>query len=75
VSAKGVNPRRFEYVEKVLKNGLPDGRKRFILYCGARYLINVKGLNEDEALNEIADFIARSEELPEFRGDGKVYES
>ena len=73
-----VRPRRcgrFNYIEKVLERGLEDGRKRFILYCAARYLVNVKGLEVREAINEIMYFIEKSEELPDFKGNGKVYES
>jgi hypothetical protein len=29
-------------VEKVIEKGLPDGRKRFILYVLSAYLVNVR---------------------------------
>jgi hypothetical protein len=40
-------------VEKVIERGLPDGRKRFILYVLSAYLVNVKRLiNELASLNQ-----------------------
>ena len=66
---------KFDYIEKVLERGLRDGRKRFILFCAARYLVNVKGLEVREAINKIMQFVERSEMLPNFRGNGRVYES
>jgi hypothetical protein len=37
-------------VKKVIEKELPDGRKRSILYVLSAYLVNVKGLSEEEAL-------------------------
>ncbi len=58
----------YDWIEKVLENGLEDGRKRFILYVASRYLVNVKGLSEEQALEVLKGFAAK-------RGSGKVYES
>ena len=58
----------YEWIEKVLEKGLDDGRKRFILYIASRYLVNVKGLSEEQALEVLKDFVAK-------KGSGKVYES
>jgi|ECHnycMinimDraft_1075156.scaffolds.fasta_scaffold11675_1 hypothetical protein len=57
----------FSWVERVLDQGLEDGRKRFILYVGSRYLVNVKGLEEDDALEALRAFYER--------GGGKVYDA
>jgi hypothetical protein len=40
-------------VEKVIEKELPDDRKRFILYILSAYLVNVKGLSEEEALQVV----------------------
>ena len=60
--------RNYDWVEKVLDEGLDDARKRFILYVGSRYLVNVKGLSEDEAIKRLEEFYNK-------KGGGKVYES
>jgi len=63
-------PRKLNYdwVEKVLDEGLDDARKRFILYVGSRYLVNVKGVSEDEAVKRLEEFYSK-------KGGGKVYDS
>ncbi|AWR97427.1 DNA primase noncatalytic subunit PriX [Acidianus sulfidivorans JP7] len=58
----------YSWIEKILENGIPDGRKRFILYVASRYLVNVKGLSEDEALEKIKEFYYKS-------GSGKIYDA
>jgi hypothetical protein len=40
-------PRRYEWVEKIIEEGFPDGRKRLMLYVLSAYLINVKRLSEE----------------------------
>jgi len=39
---------------------VPDGRARLILYVISRYLVNVLGLDEEEAVQEITAFIENS---------------
>jgi hypothetical protein len=46
-------PRRHEWVEKIIENGLPNGRKRFILYVLSAYLENVRRLSEEEAIQVV----------------------
>ncbi|AAK40821.1 DNA primase noncatalytic subunit PriX [Saccharolobus solfataricus] len=58
----------YSWIEKVLEMGLQDSRKRFILYVASRYLVNVKGVNEDEALQTLKEFYYKLQ-------SGKVYES
>ncbi len=52
---------------------MPDGRHRLILYVIARYLVNVKGLDERDAISEILDFVQRS--CKNYGNCSKVYES
>jgi len=47
-------------VEKIIEKGLPDGRKRFILYVLSAYLVNVKRLSEEEALQVVQEFLENS---------------
>lgn len=65
----------YNYVDEILRRGLEDGRKRFILYCASRYLVNVLNMNVDEALNKLMEFAEKSEKLPGFTGDGRIYRS
>jgi hypothetical protein len=52
---------------------LPNGRKRLMLYVLSAYLVNVKGLSEEEALHVVEEFLYNSYGN---HGDcGKVYES
>ena len=65
--------RRYDWIEKIIKKGLPDGRKRFILYVLSAYLVNIKGLSEESALQVVKEFLENS-----CRNHGncsKVYES
>ena len=64
---------RFSWVEKVVEKGLPDGRKRFILYVLSAYLVNVKRLDEDEALHAVQEFLDNS--CKNYGKCEKVYES
>jgi hypothetical protein len=60
-------------VEKVIEKGLPDGRKHFILYVLSAYLVNVRGLSEEEALQVVQGFLENS--CKNFNNCEKVYES
>jgi hypothetical protein len=51
---------RYSWVEKVVERGLPDGRKRFILYVLSAYLANVRRLSEEEALQVVQGFLENS---------------
>ncbi len=66
-------PRSYGWIEKVLRRGLPDGRRRFMLYIASKYLVNTLRLGEDEAVEILMDFAERSEKRPDFRGSGKIY--
>lgn len=65
--------KRYSYIEIVLERGLPDGRKRFILYVASRYLVNVKGLSVDEALEALRGFLEAS--CRNHGNCGRVYDS
>ncbi len=52
--------RRYEWIEKLIETGVPDGRARLILYVISRYLTNVKGLSVEEAQEQIRIFIQAS---------------
>gem|GEM_PF-292443 len=56
-----------EWIDKVLEKGLKDGRKRFILYVASRYLLNVKGLTEEETVERLKEFY--------YKGGGRVYDT
>jgi len=51
---------RYAWMERLLGQGVPDGRKRLILYVLARYLANVKRLGEEEALEALRGFLEAS---------------
>jgi hypothetical protein len=67
------NRGRYEWIEKVVEKGLPDGRKRFMLYALSAYLMNVKGLSEEEALQVVREFLENS--CKNFGRRDEVYES
>ncbi|BBD72388.1 hypothetical protein HS1genome_0777 [Sulfodiicoccus acidiphilus] len=46
----------YSWIDKVLEKGLGDGRKRFILYVASRYLVNVKSMDEETALDVLRKF-------------------
>jgi hypothetical protein len=66
-------PRRYEWVEKIIEKGLPDGRKRFILYVLSAYLVNVKRLSEEEAIQAVQEFLENS--CRNYNNCEKIYDS
>ena len=56
--------RRYKWIEKILANGLPDGRKRFIYRCAAPYLASKIGkeMDREQALAILASFVKKSME-------------
>ena len=63
----------YRWVERVVENGLPDGRHRFILYVLSAYLENVRQLSIEEAYQVIKKFIENS--CKSFNNCSKVYDS
>jgi len=51
---------RYAWMDRLLGQGAPDGRKRLILYVLARYLANLKRLGEEEALEALREFLGAS---------------
>jgi len=57
------------FIRRVIEaSGLPDGRKRILLYWLIPYWINVEGLSVDEAVERAKEWISR-------QAGGKIYES
>ncbi len=65
-------PSSYKWIERVLRTGLPDGRRRFILFVASKYLVNILGKPEDEAVEILLDFAEKSERLPGFCGSGRI---
>ncbi len=64
---------RYEWIDKVIEKGLPDGRKRFILYVLSAYLVNIRNLSEEEAIAEVKRFLDNS--CRNYGNCEKIYES
>jgi len=64
---------RYEWVEKIIEKGLPDGRKRFLLYVLSAYLVIVKRLSEEEAIQVVQEFLENS--CRNHNNCGKIYDS
>ncbi len=64
---------KYSWVETVIRQGVPDGRSRLILYVISRYLINVKQLPADEARLAIKEFIDNS--CKNYGNCSKIYDS
>jgi hypothetical protein len=64
---------KYRWIEKIIERGLPDGRKRFILYVLSSYLVNVLSLSDDEAITKMKDFLDAS--CRNFGNCKKIYDS
>lgn len=51
---------RIKWIEDVVEKGLPDGRKRFILYALTPYLATTLEVEEEEALEIVRRFLENS---------------
>ncbi len=65
--------REYEWVERLIESGVPDGRSRLILYVISRYLLNVRGFSPEEAEAIIDSFIEAS--CRNHGNCGKIYKS
>ena len=63
----------YDWVESLISRGVPEGRKRLILYVISRYLVNVKGLEPGEAEEAIQGFIDAS--CSNHGNCGRIYRS
>ncbi|MEM0040772.1 MAG: DNA primase noncatalytic subunit PriX [Thermofilum sp.] len=61
------------WIWKVVEKGLPDGRKRFLLYVLIPYLVNINNKSEDEILEICRTFLENS--CKNHGNCDKVYES
>jgi non-catalytic primase subunit PriX-like protein len=59
--------RRYDYVEELLKHPASDGRHRFVWLVLAPYLVNVRNLENDEAIEKIRGFVAVAGETGDLR--------
>jgi hypothetical protein len=64
---------RYQWINTIIRRGVPDGRSRLILYVISRYLVNIQGLSDEEAQAEIDSFIEAS--CKNFGNCGKIYKS
>ncbi|MEM1610479.1 MAG: DNA primase noncatalytic subunit PriX [Sulfolobales archaeon] len=69
----GHSVKRYSWIEKIVSTGLPDGRKRFLLYVLTPYLATILKLEEEEALKIAREFLDNS--CRNYGSCGKVYES
>ena len=69
----GVGKRRIEWVERLIRAGARDGRKRLIGLAILPYLANYLGLSDEEVLAACREFIENS--CRNFRNCGKIYNS
>jgi len=64
---------KYKWIEKIIEKGLPDGRKRFILYVLSSYLVNVLSLGDNDAFERLREFIENS--CRNFNNCEKIYDS
>ena len=72
-SPRAARSRYYDWIERILVEGVPDGRRRLILYVISRYLLNVKGLAVEEAEQVIDGFIEES--CRKYGDCSKIYKS
>lgn len=65
--------KKYSWIERIVSTGLPDGRKRFILYVLTPYLATILKLEEEEALKIAREFLDNS--CRNYGNCGKVYDS
>src|SRR5579884_4012466 len=53
------SPKRFEYIEEILRSNVQDGRHRILWLILPPYLVNIKHLSEDEAFEILRSYIDR----------------
>ncbi len=73
VRAVGRHAGSWAWVEEVVRKGLPDGRRRFILYTLTPYLATVRRVSEEEGVETVKEFLEAS--CRNHGACGKVYDS
>ncbi len=64
---------KYSWIETLIEEGVPDGRSRLILYVVSRYLVNIKGLEPEDAILEVRKFIDNS--CQKHGNCSKIYDS
>ncbi len=59
--------KKYEYVEDLLKHPVSDGRHRLVWLVLAPYLVNVKNVDEQEAIDRIRGFVSVAGETSDLR--------
>ncbi len=59
--------REYEYVESLLKHPVSDGRHRLVWLVLAPYLVNVKKLEQEQAIERIRAFVSAAGETSELK--------
>ncbi|MDA4128503.1 MAG: DNA primase noncatalytic subunit PriX [Thaumarchaeota archaeon] len=59
--------RSYVYIEELLKHPISDGRHRLVWLVLAPYLVNVKKLDDEEAIERIRAYVSVSGEMPAMR--------
>ena len=71
ISVLKANSPSYSWIDKLLATPIPDVRHRTVNLVLAPYLVNVKGLSEDEAAKVINDYIERCKQInPDTRING-----
>lgn len=55
--------RRYVYIDELMKHPISDGRHRFVWLVLAPYLVNVKKVDESEAIEKIKTYVSASGEM------------
>ncbi len=53
----------YRWIERILSNPLPDIRHRTVNLILAPYLVNIKGISEEDAVNIITEFIEKCRQI------------
>ena len=59
----GTDGRRYDWIEKLLSTPIADVRHRTVNLILAPYMVNVKNLAEDEAVEKIYEYIERCKQV------------
>jgi hypothetical protein len=57
------NKNSLDWIEKLIKTGIEDGRKNLLYWAIAPYLITVKGMDYDDAYHVIEGWLERCEQI------------
>ncbi|MEM5782143.1 MAG: DNA primase noncatalytic subunit PriX [Candidatus Aenigmatarchaeota archaeon] len=66
------NKEKYKWVEKILSNTFKDGRKRLIDLVILPYLINIKGLTEEESIKKCYDWAIKNHAVEPIRINKRI---